>query len=201
MAQGGMTQPVQTRTLKTRARLLEAAREGISETSHGALRVEEVVRRAGVAKGTFFAHFKDKDALMDRLIGERMDLLLSDLEACPPPQSTADLVRDLGPFVAFMRSERYVFDVILRYSGAAAREEIGPIAATFERFILLLAPKLAAAPFRKDADPAMLAEGIQAFIFNALGLSFCALHSDDPLDGRLEAYFDLWLLPPGGATA
>lgn len=196
-----MIQAVQSRTLKTRARLLDAAREVISETSHGALRVEEVVRRAGVAKGTFFAHFKDKDALMDRLIGARMDALLTELEACPPPSSTADLVRDLTPFIAFMRSERYVFDLILRYSGAAAREEIGPIAATFERFIHLLAPKLAAAPFRKDADPALLAEGVQAFIFNALGLSFCALHSDDPLAGRLESYFDLWLLPPAPAPA
>ncbi len=154
-----MPDAIQPRTLKTRARLVTAAEEVIAETGFAALRVDEVVRRAGVAKGTFFAHFRDKDALMDRLIGARIDAELDRIAALPPPGSPADITRALMPLMQLMTCERYVFDVILRHSGVAAIEEIGPIAATFERFVTVMAGWIAQGPFRRDADPAVLAEG------------------------------------------
>jgi len=191
-----MTDAVQPRTLKTRARLVHAAQEVIGETGYGAMRVEEVVRRAGVAKGTFFAHFRDKDALMDRLIGAQISAILDDLATGPPPKTPAKITAALVPLMQFMTSERYVFDVILRYSGAAAREEIGPIAQTFEQFITVVANWIAQGPFRPDAEPAILAEGVQSFAVNAMALHFCALHSDLTVQDRLTPYLDLWLLPP-----
>ena len=48
---------VQARTLKTRAKLLSAATALIAHSGYEALRVEEVVVKAGGAKGTFFSHF------------------------------------------------------------------------------------------------------------------------------------------------
>ena len=189
-----MTAPQQSRTLKTRARLIAAAEEVISETGFGALRVEEVVRRAGVAKGTFFAHFHDKDALMDQLIGARIDHQLDRMQAAPPPGSVPALVEALTPLMGLMTCERYVFDVIIRHSGAAALEQIGPIAATFERFITVTAAWIAQGPFRQDADPGLLAEGLQAFVVQAMALNFCALNATRPLEDRLAPYLDLWLM-------
>ena len=191
-----MTQAIQSRTLKTRARLVEAAEEIIAETGYAGLRVDEVARRAGVAKGTFFAHFKDKDALMDRLIGARIDAFLDQFEGAPAPNSPALLVTALMPLMQFMSRERYVFDVIIRYSGAAAAEEIGPIALTFERFITVMANWLATGPFRKDVDPALLAEGVQAFVVQVLALNFCALNNVTPIDVRLRPFLEVWLMDP-----
>ncbi|MBL6598875.1 MAG: TetR family transcriptional regulator, partial [Alphaproteobacteria bacterium] len=48
-----MNRPVQKRTLETRARLIAAAEALIDDAGYEALRVEEVVLGAGVAKGTF----------------------------------------------------------------------------------------------------------------------------------------------------
>ena len=191
-----MTEAVQARTLKTRARLVDAAKEVIAETGYGALRVEEVVRRAKVAKGTFFAHFSDKDALMDRLIGAQIDIFLDELEAHATPNSPSKITEALLPLMGFMTCERYVFDVILRYSGAAAREEVGPIAMTFERFLKVVSDWIAKGPFRQDAAPDILAEGVQSFAVNAMALHFCALHSDMTVQDRLTPYLELWLLPP-----
>ncbi len=191
-----MTDAVQPRTLQTRARLVGAAQEVIAETGYGAMRVEEVVRRAGVAKGTFFAHFRDKDALMDRLIGARIDALLDDLATATAPKTPAEVTEALLPLMQFMTCERYVFDVILRHSGAAAREEIGPIAMTFERFITVVANWIASGAFRQDAEPGILAAGVQSFAVNAMALNFCALHSNLTVQDRLTPYLDLWLLPP-----
>ncbi|WP_095588393.1 TetR/AcrR family transcriptional regulator [Actibacterium ureilyticum] len=195
-----MNRPIQQRTLKTRARLLEAATEVISEAGYEALRVEQVVQRAGVAKGTFFAHFRDKDALMDQLIGARMDGFLDQIDRLPPPQSVDEIVAALMPLMSFMTCERYVFDLILRYSGAAARADIGPIAMTFERHGQSMARWLSGGPFRSDVSPALLAEGVQAFAIQAMALSFCALHADAPFQARLAEYLRAWLLPVSGGA-
>ena len=188
-----MPDTIQPRTLKTRARLVDAAEEVISETGFGAMRVEEVVRRAGVAKGTFFAHFRDKDALMDRLIGARIDAEIDLLATQPAPTTVDEMVSALMPLMELMTCERYVFDVVLRHSGAAVVEEIGPIASTFERFVTVAASWIAQGPFRRDADPALLAEGVQAFMFQAMALNFCSLNNTRPLRDRLTPFLDLWL--------
>lgn len=192
-----MAKAVQQRTLQTRARLVAAAQEVIADVGYEGLRVEQVVLRAGVAKGTFFAHFRDKDALMDQLIGAGIDAHLDQIEALATPQSVAEIVEAFMPLMRFMTCERYVFDVILRHSGAAAISEIGPIANTFGRHVEVVAPWLAKGPFRKDIDGMLLAEGVQAFAVQAMSLVFCALHAEVDLRARLTLYLEAWLTPKG----
>ena len=52
-----MKKAVQQRTLETRSRLTSVADQLVAEKGFEALRIEETVQAAGVAKGTFFAHF------------------------------------------------------------------------------------------------------------------------------------------------
>ncbi|MEO0372535.1 MAG: TetR/AcrR family transcriptional regulator [Pseudomonadota bacterium] len=190
-----MAKPVQARTLKTRAKLLSAAQGLIEHSGYEALRVEEVVLKAGVAKGTFFSHFKDKDALMDQLIGARLSEILTEIEAGPGPKSASEMVAALKPFIAFATSERYVFDIMLRYSGAAAISEIGPIAQTFMQHFELFLKWVTdpALPTRATIAPELLAEGISAFMIQAMSLNFCALHSSVSVEERLEPYLEAWL--------
>jgi len=190
-----MARAVQKRALETRARLIAAAEEMIGEGGFEALRVEEVVLRAGTAKGTFFAHFKDKDALMDLIIGTRIDQHLDRLESQPAPRTAEEMAALLMPLCAFMTCERYVFDVILRYSGAAGVEEIGMIANTFGRQIEVFEGWLAVFPFRRDISLELQAEGIQAFMVQAMALHFCALHNARSIEERLLPYLRAWLNP------
>jgi len=188
---------MQPRTLKTRARLLEAAQQIIAEVGYEGLRTQEVVKRAGVAKGTFFAHFHDKDALMEILIGAEMDAFLDRAENAPTPDSVDALLDLIMPLLDFMRCERYVFDVILRHSGAAAKDNIGPIALAFARQDEVFSKILENAPFRQDISAGLLGEGIQAFAIQALALDFCTINNEMPLPERLSVYLDAWLLPKG----
>ncbi|MEL6618497.1 MAG: TetR/AcrR family transcriptional regulator [Pseudomonadota bacterium] len=190
-----MNKPVQARTLKTRAKLIDAAKALVAASDYESLRVEDVVQRAGVAKGTFFAHFQDKDALMDELIGERIATILNDIAAGPQPTSPVEIVQALRPLISFAIAERYVFDLVLRYSGAAGISDIGPIARTFEQqYELSLQwvthPDL---KVRDDVPPELLAEGIGAFLIQAISLAFCALHSSVSVEERLVPYLDAWL--------
>lgn len=190
-----MARAIQKRTLETRARLVSAAQEIIETSGFEALRIEEVVLRAGTAKGTFFAHFKDKDALMDLIIGEKIDALLDVWDQTPPPETVDALVTTLMPVCALMTRERYVFDVILRYSGAAAIEEIGVIANTFGRQINILEGWLGQDRFRGDVSPELMAEGVHAFMLQAMAVNFCALHNTLSIEQRLSGYLRAWLMP------
>ena len=191
-----MKKAVQQRTHDTRARLTEVAHALANENGFEALRIEEVVLRAGVAKGTFFAHFKDKDELMDLLIGERINLALDCIAALPAPKNVGQLTQRLLTVMAVMASERYVFDVILRRSGAAALSDIGPIALTFGRLSDIIGRWLSQGAFRQDVPNNILVEGVEAFVIQTLALQFCALHSHKPMKDRLTPYLRAWLLPP-----
>lgn len=193
-----MKKAVQQRTLETRSRLTAVADELATENGFEALRIEEVVQRAGVAKGTFFAHFKDKDELMDLLIGERINTLIDSMAAGSPPRDADQLAQRLMPLVELMASERYVFDVILRRSGAMAVEEIGPIASTFGRLSELMGQWLGQGTFRKDVPLEILVEGVEAFLVQTLALNFCALHKDKSMKARLPPYLRAWLTPGVG---
>lgn len=190
-----MARAPQQRTLKTRERLVGAARDIIAKAGYEALRIEDVVARATVAKGTFFAHFKDKDALMDILIGARIDAILDEQETTSHFKTVKDLVDNNMQLLRFLSSERYVFDAFLRLSGALAVEEIGAIATTLYRHDRILAEQLKDRPFRRDISTDLLTEGIQSFCINAVALSFCALHSNQDVRDRLAVYLDAWLCP------
>ncbi|WP_171233119.1 TetR/AcrR family transcriptional regulator [Ruegeria sp. HKCCA4812] len=192
-----MQKTIQKRTIKTRAKLLAAAEEVIRNGGYEALRVEEVVKAAGVAKGTFFAHFHDKDALMEILIADKLNACLDQAEAGTPPKTVAEIIAALEPVHSFMTSERYVFDLLIRYSGATAVAEIGPVAYCFERYFRVVMLWLEDAEVRKDVPPELLAEGVQAFAIQAMSLRFCALHSATTFTDRLETYLDAWLTPTG----
>lgn len=52
------------RALRTRAAIIEAGRKLFSEKPIDAVPIDEIVQAAGVAKGSFYNHFTDRDALV-----------------------------------------------------------------------------------------------------------------------------------------
>lgn len=186
---------MQKRTLETRARLVAVATALVAENGYAGLRTEEVVQGAGVAKGTFFSHFKDKDALMDLLIGAGIDAHLDQLAAASPPETIEEMVALHQPLLGYMTQERYVFDVILRLSGAAAVAEIGAIATTFGRYLDLTTRWFETGRFRTDIPAELQADGLQAFLTQAMALHFCALHESQNMESRLTVYLRAWLRP------
>ena len=193
------TRTPQKRTLKTRENLLSATRSLISENGFAGLRVEDVVSRAKVAKGTFFAHFDDKDRLMANLIGEELEKILTGISEDAAPASIAELVEKMMPLYTFMSQDRTVFDLTLRYSGALKVETTEAIALNFghqiELMIRWLKP-MQGKTVRSDIDADLLAEGVQAFAVQAMALKFCALHNTVAVEERLTSYLQAWLKIP-----
>jgi AcrR family transcriptional regulator len=70
-----------------REAILAAALDEFSASGFAATRLDDVARRAGVAKGTIYLHFRDKEALFQELIRSALSPFVATIEAA----SAADL--------------------------------------------------------------------------------------------------------------
>jgi AcrR family transcriptional regulator len=70
-----------------REAILAAALDEFSASGFAAARLDDVARRAGVAKGTIYLHFRDKEALFQELIRSALGPFVATIEAA----SAADL--------------------------------------------------------------------------------------------------------------
>ncbi|UWQ74592.1 TetR/AcrR family transcriptional regulator [Leisingera sp. M658] len=195
-----MTRAPQKRRLETRAKLLSTATVIVQKQGYSGLRVEDVVARAGVAKGTLFSHFKDKDGLLAVLIGEEVTRLLDGMETAGAPSDVAELTARLAPHLDYVAQDRVIFDLLLRYSGTTADEPDEVVTASFTRQVALLTGWLqdmqATGGVRRNQPPELLAEGIQAFLNHVLGLWFCIEHETEAHPAQtLEPYLQAWLQP------
>jgi AcrR family transcriptional regulator len=81
------------RAAERRGAIVEAAMDEFIARGFAATRLDDVAKRAGVAKGTIYLHFKDKESMFEELIRTAIVPLVMSLGATPPrPGAT---VRDM----------------------------------------------------------------------------------------------------------
>jgi len=80
------------RAAERRAAIVEAALEEFIARGFAATRLDDIARRAGVAKGTIYLHFKDKESMFEELVRIVIVPVVERLTALPPPTGS---VRDL----------------------------------------------------------------------------------------------------------
>ena len=68
------------RAAARRVAILEAALDEFSARGFAGARLDDVAQRAGVAKGTIYLHFKDKEALFQELVRTMLGPLIAGLE-------------------------------------------------------------------------------------------------------------------------
>ena len=72
------------RTAERRAAIIEAALDEFIARGFTATRLDDVAKRAGVAKGTIYLHFKDKESMFEELIRTALVPMIGRLQAPPP---------------------------------------------------------------------------------------------------------------------
>ena len=80
------------RAAERRAAIMDAAMEEFIARGFAATRLDDIARRAGVAKGTIYLHFMDKESMFEELVRTVIVPVVARLTAPPPP---AGSVRDL----------------------------------------------------------------------------------------------------------
>src|SRR3954465_5252654 len=91
--------PGAARQVQRREAILAAALEEFSASGFAATRLDDVAKRAGVAKGTIYLYFRDKESLFQGLVRAMLSPLVAKLEAAPmsdlPARAIAEAIADL----------------------------------------------------------------------------------------------------------
>jgi TetR/AcrR family transcriptional regulator, fatty acid biosynthesis regulator len=172
-----MTRKPQARTAQTRERLLAAAREIAAREGLTGLRTDEVVARAETAKGTFFAHFPDKEHLLAVLLSESLTEALTHLR---PPESREALTAALDHIFRSFAAEPETIVLLSRFSGPAGAG-LGldlVICEIITRFAEGVAGLQHQGLITRGGDPGVLAEALVAFLFHAAASAQCPAAGD-----------------------
>src|SRR6476646_1480900 len=86
------------RAAERRAAIVDAALDEFIARGFAATRLDDVAKRAGVAKGTIYLHFKDKESMFEELIRTAIVPLVGRMQSPPPPGGN---VRDAIESFAF----------------------------------------------------------------------------------------------------
>src|SRR3954454_1401357 len=92
-------EPRAVRQAERREAILAAALEEFSASGFASTRLDDVAKRAGVAKGTIYLYFRDKESLFQELVRAMLSPLVAKLEAAPmmdlPARAIAEAIADL----------------------------------------------------------------------------------------------------------
>jgi AcrR family transcriptional regulator len=72
------------RAAERRAAIVDAAMEEFVARGFAATRLDDIAKRAGVAKGTIYLHFKDKESMFEELVRTAIVPLIGTLTGPPP---------------------------------------------------------------------------------------------------------------------
>jgi AcrR family transcriptional regulator len=92
-------EPRAARQAERREAIFAAALEEFSASGFASTRLDDVAKRAGVAKGTIYLYFRDKESLFQELVRAMLSPLVAKLEAAPmmdlPARAIAEAIADL----------------------------------------------------------------------------------------------------------
>ena len=199
--------PRANRRVERRQGILAAALKEFSARGFAAARLDDVADAAGIAKGTIYLYFRDKEALFQDLIRSEMSPVVATLETALavdlPLRAVAERAVELFVREIYLTSRKDIIRLIIsegpRFPQLADfyyREVLSRIIAAVRE---LLARALERGELRSDAIirfPQLLAApGIIAIIWNGL------FERHDPLDVQalMRAHLDL-LFGEGTAT-
>jgi AcrR family transcriptional regulator len=191
--------PRASRRAERRQAILAAALKEFSARGFAAARLDDVAVSAGIAKGTIYLYFRDKEALFQDLIRSEMSPVVATLETALavdlPVRAVAERAVELFVREIYGTSRKDIIRLIIsegpRFPQLADfyyREVLSRIIAAVRA---LLARALARGELRSDAIirfPQLLgAPGIVAIIWSGL------FERHDPLDVRalMRAHLDL----------
>jgi AcrR family transcriptional regulator len=186
------------RSAARREAILSAALDEFSSRGFEAARLDDVARRAGVAKGTIYLYFRDKESLFQELIRTMLTPLVGTIEALGaadiPLSVLADQIADLFVREVYETRRKDVIRLMIaegrRFPNLAEfyyREVLARIIATV-RALLQRASERGEVPAGLAEFPQIIAApGLVAIVWSGLFERF------EPIDVRkmMKTHFDL----------
>jgi AcrR family transcriptional regulator len=191
--------PRAARQVERREAILAAALEEFSASGFAATRLEDVARRAGVAKGTIYLYFRDKESLFQELVRAMLGPLVRTIEAAPmadlSARAVAEAIADMFAREIFGTRRKDVIRLIIAEGSRFPKLAEFYYHEVIERVVIavraLLTRAVARGELRNDAlarfPQLLIAPALVAIVWNGLFDRF------NPLDVRalMRAHIDL----------
>ena len=183
-----------SQTSETRERLLAASRRAFAELGFAKARVEDVVTRAGVGHGTFYAYFPNKQAALAALMREHADTLE---RLASQPWRAGDVRRSLAEVLGGLADlyDRDA-DMVVLWTEAAAHDPaltavLDEVRHQFVERIARNVERAQAQGLARKVDPFTAATALAAMAERTL---FLRAAGKEPLDRdrTVEVLADLW---------
>ncbi len=195
----GRKRPHSERQGERRRAILAAALDEFSARGFAATRLEDVAQRAGVAKGTIYLYFRDKESLLQELVRAMLTPLAGAIAAAPmtglPARAVAEMIADVFVNEIYGTRRKDVLRLIIaegpRFPKLAEFYYREVIARVLPALRAALAHAVERGELAHDAlarfPQLLVAPGLLAIIWNSLFERFT------PLDVRelMQAHIDL----------
>ncbi len=170
---------------QNRRAILEAAQEVFTEIGYGAANVRDVIRRTGLAAGTFYNYFPDKQSVFQAVLEEHTSELRRRLRESRARATDAETIVREGftTYFSFIVEDRPLFEMLRRNAGTV-RELFGTSA--LQLGILELRDDLAA---RGDLPPSLDLDALAAAMGGVAFELGIRLTEQDPPDVLRAASF------------
>jgi AcrR family transcriptional regulator len=190
------------KSAERRDAILAAALEEFSSQGFAATRLDDVAKRAGVAKGTIYLHFRDKESLFQELIRTMLTPVVGSVEAWRdadiPLRVLADRLVDLFVTEIFATRRRDVIRLMLlegrRFPKLAEfyyREVLSRILGALRVLLTRAAERGEVPPALAQFPQLLAAPGLVAVVWSGLFDRF------EPLDVRalMQAHVEVLFAP------
>lgn len=186
------------RSIAKREAILAAALEEFSAAGFAAARLDDVARRAGVAKGTIYLYFRDKETLFQELVRSMISPLVSVVESAPmaelPFPVLAERIVDLFVREVYGTRRRDIIRLMIAEGPRFPKLAEFYYREVVERIIVAMRALLARAVERGEVQHAalarfpqlLLAPGLVAIIWSGLFERFSPLDVEALMRAHLE---------------
>jgi len=107
----------EARSAERRGVILEAALDEFAERGYESARLDDVAKRAGIAKGTIYLYFRDKETLFQELLREMLTPIVGGFEALGqadvPAKQLAEHMRDVFVHEVFETRRKDVIRLLI----------------------------------------------------------------------------------------
>ena len=124
--------------------ILESAARLFHKRHYHEVRMDDVAADAGVAKGTLYRYFQDKEALYLALILSSMNRFVADIAPMMADDEPADerLRAYIRRSIAFCERFPYFIDLVQRVEGTSSPERLAPLQEGRQRILRIVADVL-----------------------------------------------------------
>jgi len=102
-------------SVQTRGRLLSAAKKVFSERGYHSAQISHIIDEAGVARGTFYLHFRSKEEIFKELLREVVEELKERIRVIDPSSDPLQqITENIARVIEFALEERELARIVLQ---------------------------------------------------------------------------------------